>query len=200
MHFLQYQLLFLFFYFLFIWIPSFFFLVNLARGLPIFLSFQKYSSWFYCFYLLFICILFVSSLIFIFFLLQTLDFFLFQILLGDFFSCLFWIFFFRVNLYNNKLQLLLLHPIDFVWLCFHYCLSQGIFWFFSLISSVTSWFFSSMLFSLLIIIFPCFSLCGSFLVSYCSSQNITWNNFCRLKFVVAQCSCVCYILESKKFG
>ena len=64
---------------------------------------------------------------------------------------------------NFPLRTAFLHPIDFVWLCFHCHLSQSIFLISSLISSLTHWYFSSMLFSLHVIIF--FSFLFQLLIS-----------------------------------
>lgn len=66
---------------------------------------------------------------------------------------------------QDCLERLLLCPIDFVWLCF-IVIYLKIFFISSLISSLTHWFFSNILFSLHVIIFPpCFSFCYWFLVS-----------------------------------
>ena len=72
-----------------------------------------------------------------------------------------------VLLWTSLWALLLWHPMDFEWLCLHDHLSWGIFFLISfLISSLTHWFFSSMLFSLHVVGFFSLSflwLCSSFM-------------------------------------
>ena len=112
----------------FVYFVSLFFLLSLARGIPILLlSFQKNSSWFYCTFLFFISIIFISSLIFIISIilwLWILFVLIFLILLGGQLGCLLEIFFLFLEedilIWTSLLELLLLHPVDFVRL--HSCI------------------------------------------------------------------------------
>ena len=114
------------------------------------------------FFLFFKSLLFISSLIFIIsFLLMTLGF-----VCSNFSRSLslvvyleFFLFFWGkpVSLWTSLLGLLLLHPIGFVWLCF-IVICLEVFLISSLISLLTHWFFSSILFSLHVIVFFLVSL------------------------------------------
>ena len=95
--------------------------------------------------------------------------------LGDRLGCLFEIFFFffcgsLVSLWTPLLELLLLHLIVFVWLRLHCHLFRSNSKISSLISLLTQWSPSSMLFSLCSCFFSLFSFCG-----WCSTFMLLWS-------------------------
>ena len=161
------------------------------------LSFQKNSSWFYCTFLFFISIIFISSLIFIISIilwLWILFVLIFLILLGGQLGCLLEIFFLFLEedilIWTSLLELLLLHPVDFVRLhsCI-LCLKVLTDFLFDVIIDPLIFFFfflSSMLFSLHRINYqphPPFFLWAWFLVYSILVKKDAWNNFCPLKSV-----------------
>ena len=132
-----------------------FFLLSLAKGLSILFFFSKNQLLVLLFIAVFFLVstLFISALIFmISFLLLILGFVyssfsscfrcMFRLFIWDF-SC-----FLTEDCIASLLELLLLHSIGFESWCFHCHLFLGIFLVSSLISSVISWLFSSILFSL----------------------------------------------------
>ena len=112
--------------------------------------------------------------------------------LGDRLGCLFEIFFFFcvcgsfVSLWTSLLKLLLLHLQVSVWLHLHCHLFWSNFKISSLISLLTQWSFSSMLFSLYAVVF--FSFLFLWLMFYFYAVVVrkdAWNNFCSIQFAEA---------------
>ena len=92
-------------------------------------------------------------------------------------GCLFYFIFLFLEEGLYHLELILLHPIAFRKLCFHFHLSQGIFWF-------PLWFhhgpFGFLVACCLIsmcLFCSLFSFSSWFLVSYCCGQKNAWYNF-----------------------
>ena len=142
------------FFVLFIWLLSLFFLVSLARGLFLFIFSENQIL----VLLTFFKISFISSLIFIIsFLLLTLGFVLFLFPLGGILGCLIFSYLLRKTYIalNLPLRTTLLDPMDFgELLLFSFVLKH--FLIFSLMFSLTHWFYNSILFSHHVFVLFCF--------------------------------------------
>ena len=164
------------FLFLIIWVPSLFLMVNVARDLLILLKTNTQLLVLLMFSIIFISILFIYSSD-IYYFLATIDFFCSSVY-NSFrwqFRLFIWGFLVSwrqpVSLRISPLVQALLHPLDFVRLWFHCCLSWLISCF---ILSLIHWFFHCVFFNLhtvFFFFFFFFSFCGSFLVSYHCGQK-----------------------------
>ena len=164
---------FLLFLILFMWALSLLFIMSLTKSFINFAYlFQRISSWFHWPFLLFFlksvlffplwCLLFLPSYSFWSCLHSSSSGFRYKVKLLEIFLVS-WV---RrtVLLYISLLELILLCPIEFGWLCFYLYLSQVIL-ISSLITFLTHSLVSSMLFSFHVFVFQ-FSSCNLFLVVY----------------------------------